>query len=146
MDERHFDEAAEVLRRFLEAREDASRFFQPANQALDDVAPPVRPAVEFHRPDSVGVRLLGRNHRTDAQMQQVFVDPVRTIPFVAAQGHRPRQRLACPVEQAGIGAFKQGLQGSGLVVLSRREVEMQGMPPAVAEDVDFGGKTPAGAA
>lgn len=38
MDESHFEHTGEVLGGFLEPREDASAFFQPADQPLNDVS------------------------------------------------------------------------------------------------------------
>lgn len=38
VDERHFDKAAEVFRGFVESREHAAVFLDPADQAFDDVA------------------------------------------------------------------------------------------------------------
>ena len=36
---------------------------------------------------------FGGNDRLHVQLQQVFVDPIRTIPFVAAQGDGPSEWL-----------------------------------------------------
>jgi hypothetical protein len=143
MDERHFQEAAEVLGRFIEAGEDAARFFEPADEAFDDVAPLVRTAVELHRPSGASVGFPGGDDRSDAQREQVFVDPLRAIPFVAAQLHGPSDLPTAAVAQDIVGSDEQRVERRGFVLLSGRQMEVQGMAGGVAEQMDFGRKSAA---
>jgi len=146
VDKRHLDHAAEVLRRFLEAREDAAGFLEPADQTLDNVTPPVGVAVKL---DKAGVPifvLLGRNDRSDVQFEQVLVNPISAVSLVAGQGHRPSDGLAVAIEQVGVRLFEQGREGRRLMRLSCGEMKVQGMAFPVTEDMDFRGKPPARAA
>jgi hypothetical protein len=54
--------------------------------------------------------------------------------------------LAVAIEQLLVGFCEQRLQGGGLMVLSRRQVEVQGMARTIAEQMDFRRKPTAGAA
>ena len=146
LDEGHFDKAAEVLGRLVEARDDASAFLQPADQLLDDAPPPVRVAIELHGPGLGVFIFLGGNDGRDAQVQQVLVNPIRAIPFVPGQRQGPRDGLSLMVDNFGIRAFQECNQRRRFVVLSGRQVEGERMPVAVAQQVEFCGKTPARAA
>lgn len=84
MYECHFDEASEVFSCLFKASEDAASFFQPSDQALDDVAAAVCLSIEFDRPRIALLIHFGRNDGLDASLQQVFVDPIGTVSFVPA--------------------------------------------------------------
>ena len=86
---------------------------------------------------------FGRNHGRDSQLDQIFIDPIRAISLVAGDGHGPGDWLAIAINHVGIGAFQQCFQGGRLVRLPRRQMEVQRMAFAVAENMDFCGKTPA---
>jgi hypothetical protein len=143
LNECHFDEAAEVLCGFLETREDATGFFQPSDQALNDVPSSVGLAVEFHRTLVAVFVFLRGNDRPDVQVQQIGVDPISPVSFIATQGHRPGKRIACAVVQARVGAFEEGVQRRGLMGLPRSQVEVERMTMAVAKNMNFRRKTAA---
>ena len=143
MDEGHFEHAGEVLGGFLEPREDASAFFQPADQSLDDVSLAICFAVERDRSGVPVFVFLGGNHWRDFQFQQTIVDPIGSVRFVSRQGNRPRNRLALAVENLGVRTVEQGNQGGRFMVLARRQVKVKWMSISVAQQMDFGGKTPA---
>ena len=100
--------------------------------------------VELHRPSRTVLVLLRRDHRLDPQLQQVFVDPVGPIPLVAGQGDRPRDRLAVAVDDPLLGALQQRDQARRLVRLPGRQMEVQGVAMAVAQQMDLGRESPAG--
>ena len=106
MDESYFEHAGEVLGGFLESREDASAFFQPADQSFDDVASSVFFPFEHDRPGVlVFVRLRG-NHGRDSQFQQAIVDPICSIRLVSRQGKRPRYGLSLAIENFRVRSFE----------------------------------------
>ena len=143
MDESHFEHTGEVFGGFLESREDASAFFQPADQSLDDVPLAIYFPVEHDGPGVPVFVFLGGNHWRDFQFQQAIVDPIGSIRFVSRQGNRPRNRLALAVENLGVRTVEQGNQGGRFMVLARCQVEVKWMSLSVAQHMDFGGKTPA---
>jgi hypothetical protein len=143
LNERHFNEAAEVQRGFLKPCKDASGFFQPPNETLDDVALPVCSAVEFHRTLVAVFIFLGRNHRLDAQSEQVLVNPIGTVSFVATKPHGPSHGLAVTVAQLGVRSFQQRIESRRVVRLPRGQMKMERMTVTIAKKVDFCGKTPA---
>jgi hypothetical protein len=143
VDESHFEHTGEVLGGFLKSREDASAFFQPADQSLDDVPLAICLPVKHDRPGVPIFVVLGRNHRCDFQFQQTVVDPIGSVRFVSRQCHRPRNRLTLAVENLGISTVEQRNQGGRFMVLARRQVKVKWMPLSVAQQMDFGGKTPA---
>ena len=143
MDESHFEHTGEVLGGFLKPREDASAFFQPADQSLNDVSLAICFTVEH---DGAGVPIFvffRGNHRRDFQFQQTIVDPISSVRFVSSQGNRPRNTLALAIENLSVRTVEQGNQGGRFVVLARRQVEVKWMSLSVAQHMDFGGKTPA---
>lgn len=143
MDECHFQETAEVFGGLLEPGEDATIFFEPPNESLDDVAVSICLTIEF---DRAGVPIFidfGGNHGRDSEVHQIFIDPVCTVSLVAGDRHGPGDWLAVTANDMGVGAFQQCFQGSRLVRLSGRQMEVQRMAFAVAENVDFCGKPPA---
>jgi hypothetical protein len=97
VDECHFDEPAEVLGSLFKPREDAAGLFQPSNQTFHDVPPPIGFAIEFHGAGLTVFVLLGGNDGANLSIQQVSVDPIRTISFVTAQRYRPSYWLTFTV-------------------------------------------------
>src|SRR4051794_20273537 len=144
LNERHLDHAAEVLGRLVESREYPPAFLEPADQALHDASPPVRLAIELHRPGFAILVLLRRNYRSDAQLQQELVDPSGPIPLVAGHGDRPRHRFAVAVDHLLVCPLQQGDQGRVFVCLPRRQMEVEGMAKTIPKQVDLRGKSPAG--
>lgn len=144
MDEGHLDHRGVVGGGFLEAGEDATRFFEPTDQSLDDVPLAVGVAVEFDQTRIAILVGLGGNDRFDAVFEQVLVDPVGTVAFVAGQLERPGDRLTALVDHFSL--FQKRFQGLRLVTLTGGEMEAERMPGPVAEQMDFGRKPAAGAA
>ena len=101
---------------FVEARKDAAKTFEPAEQPLDFVAPAVHgfvvlPGLQAVRP--------GRNHRNKAEIQRqlqgfvVFVGAVHDQMQGAGKGPMPPSSLrpstvseACPGERAKVMAVR----------------------------------------
>ena len=104
LNERQPDHAGEDLGGLLEATEHPAALLEPADQPLDEVAVSVGRLVERDRPRvAVFVGLAG-DHRRDVQRQQIVVDPVGAVALVPGERHRPGDRLALGVEQAGVRA------------------------------------------
>ena len=143
MDESHFEHTGEVLGGFLKSREDASAFFQPADQSLDDVPLAICFPVKHDRPGVPIFVFLGGNHWRDFQFQQTIVDPIGSVRFVSRQSNRPCDRLALAVENFGVRTVKQGNQGSRFMVLAWRQAKVKWMSLSVTQQMDFSGKTPA---
>lgn len=138
MDEGHADNAAEVLGRLLKAREDAPVLLEPADQTFHDIAIAISLFVERHRPSVAVLVLFGRDHRLDVQFQQVLVDPVGAIAFVAGQRRRPGDRLAVGIVQLLVGVGQQGVECGAFVRLARRDVKVQRVALTITKNVDFG--------
>lgn len=143
MDECQFDKAAEVPGGLLETRENASALFEPADKSLDDVATAIRPAIKFYGSRISIFVVFGRNDWLDSQRHEGFVNPVGAISLVATQGHRPRNGNTVTIMQTLVSSVEQCLQSSRVVRLARRQMEMERMTFAIAEEMDFCGKTPA---
>jgi len=135
VDERELEHAEIVFGGLLKAREDATVFFEPAKQPLDDVAVAVRFAVEFHRPAVPILVGLRGNDGSDALTQQVFIDPVGAEAFVASQVDGA-QRLAF-LFAANDRSGEQRFQGLRLVRLPGGDVDVERMAVSVAEQMDF---------
>jgi hypothetical protein len=124
MNERHLDHAAEILGCLFEPREDATRLFKPANEALNDVSSAIRVVIKL---DGTGIAVFafpGGNDRTNPQLQQVFVNPVGSISLVARQGNRPCDTFAFAIKNPRIGLFQQRIQDSRFMRLPGREMEV----------------------
>jgi len=146
LDESHFDESAVVLGSFVEACEDAAAFFEPADESLDDVASPVVVAVKAYGSRILILVRFGGNDRRDVQAEQILVDPISAVSFVACQRQWPGDGLAVAGEDGCVGAFQQFGQHGGFVVLPGGQMEVQRMPMAITKQMEFCGKAPAGAA
>lgn len=145
-DECHFKETAEVQGGFFESCKDASRLFEPTDQALDDVALPICFAVELYGTLAAVFIILGGDDRFDSQSEHIFVDPIGAVSLVAAELHGPSDAIAFTVEQLCVGGFQHRVEGGGFVGLPRRQMKMQRMTLAIAKDMDFCRKPPARAA
>lgn len=141
MDERHLYHADEVLRGLLESRQHASALLQPTDQPLDDVAIPICVAVEFDRRRCSVFVFLAGNHGLDAKLDEVAVNPVGSVTFVARQLCRIDDREVVLVDDVHV--FEQRLQRLVVMRLARGDVHMQGMPVPIAEQMNFRGKTAA---
>jgi len=104
LDEGELEHAPEIFGCFLEASKDASRFLKPADQALDDAAPAISFAVERGQPVLAVVGVFAGNDWLNSQFEQIVVDPVGSISFVAGQGDRPGIRPAILIDQFRVGA------------------------------------------
>lgn len=111
MYEGHFQESTEVLGGLLEPGEDATIFLEPANESLDDVAVAICLAIELDRACLSIFVFLGGNYWIDSEIQQVFINPVCTVSFVACHRHGPGDWLAIAIHEAGVRAFQQRFQG-----------------------------------
>lgn len=141
MNECDLQHAEVVLGRLLVAGEDAAAFLQPTNEALDDVSFAVRVAVELDGP-RVGILVaLGGDHGRNALAEEIRIDPIRTESFVARQANRPQYFLHFVAGDDR--ALQQRFQRLRLMDLPRGEVGVQRVPVAIAEEMDFRGKSPA---
>jgi hypothetical protein len=138
--ESHCQHSAEVLCRFLEATEYPPVLFEPTDEPLDDVALAVQASIEFYTAKAAILVFLGGDHRLNAQLEQVIIDPIRAIAFVASQRDGPRHRMTLDVHDAFICAAQQRFQCRRLVNLTRRKVEVQWFSLPVTEDVNFRGE------
>ena len=146
LNERHADHAAEVLRGLFKSREDSAALFQPANQAFNNIAIAIRLLVKLDEPTIAILVALGRDHRLDIQLQQVFIDPIGAISLVARQRHRPSDRLADFIDQLFIGADHERIEYGRFVRLTGRQMKVKRMTMAIAQNVYFAGQTAATAA
>jgi hypothetical protein len=101
---------------------------------------PIKFTIKFYGPRVAIVALLGRDDGLDAQFHDVGVDPIRAIAFVASQRHRPGHRLSLGIDDARVGALQHRIQHCRFMSLSTGEMEVEGMPFAIAQEVDFCGK------
>jgi len=130
------DHAGEVFGGFFVACEDAARFFEPADQSLDNVAPPVESGVEARTP----LAMLGatsRNDRLNVQVLQVRVDPVGAIRAVPSQRCRPSDWSTLAVAQFLIDPDEHVGEDRRFVDLSGREMKVERMPVPVAKQMDL---------
>ena len=145
MNERHPDHAREVFGGLLEPREDSSAFLEPANQTFDDMAIAIGFTIKLDATRSAVFVGFGRYHRLDAKCQQVGIDPIRAVSFVAGQRHRPSDRFTLTIHHVGIGTGQQRIHHRRLVRLTGGQMKVEWMTPAVTENVDFAGYTATGA-
>jgi hypothetical protein len=131
VDEGQLDHAAEVDGRFLEPGDDASRFLQPSDEALDDATAAIRLLVERNRPLRASLVLLARDDRSDAEVEQVRIDPLRSVTFVAGKSDWPSLLPALLVEQSLVGSDEQGVQHGRVVDLPGAEMEVKRMALSV---------------
>lgn len=145
MDKRELDHATKVFSSFLEARENAPTFFQPANKLFHDRTAAVGIAVKVDLPRSPVFVALRRNDWLDVQLQKVFVNPIGSIAFISRHRNWPCNWVAVEVDDGFIGSFQQSDDRSRFVSLARSEMEVQRVSVAVGEQMDFCRKTPTGA-
>ncbi len=146
LNERHADHPAEVLRGLFKSGEDSAALFQPANQAFNTIAIAICLLVKLDKATIAILVTLGRDHRLDIQIQQVFIDPVGAIPLVARQRHRPGDRLAFFIDQLFIGADHERIEYGRFVRLTGGQMKVKRMTVPIAQNVDFTGQTAATAA
>jgi hypothetical protein len=144
MDEGQLDHGSVVGGGLLESCEDAAALFEPADEPLDDVSVAVGLPVELDGPSVAILVGLGRNHRFDAVLNQILVDPVGAVPFVSGQLKGPGNRLAVEVDHFRL--FQERFEGLRLMTLTGGKMEAERMSGSVAEEMDFGRKPAAGAA
>lgn len=146
LDEGQPDHASEVLGGLLEPAEHPAALLEPADQPLDYVAVAIGLTVERHRPVAAVLVGLARDHRRDVQVQQVLVDPIGAIALVPGQRHRPSDRSAPRVEQAGVRTDHHGIERRAFVCLPGGQLEVQRVTGRITQHVDFAGQTAAAAA
>lgn len=142
MNESHFDHTNEVLGGLFKTCQHPAAFFQPTNQSFNDVTLAIRFAVELYGSGVTVFIVLARNHRLDAKINEVAVDPIGSVAFVASQLRWVDDGNVVLIDD--VHSFKQ--RGQRLVVmrLTRRQMHMQRMPVTIAEQMDFRGKTATG--
>jgi len=143
VNEGHFEHTAEVLGGFLETGEDTTALFEPADQPFDDVAFSILVPIELDSTRITVLVLLGRNHGADTQFHEVFINPIRTISFVASHRHGPSNADAITIENIRIRILQQPIEDRGFVGLASREMELKWIAVSVAKQMDFRRKTPA---
>ena len=79
----------------------------------------------------------------NVQAEQVLVDPISAIRFVARHLQRPGERLSVMIEQVFVGPDQQRFQRGRLVRLTGGEMEVQRMSVRVAQQMNFARKSPA---
>jgi hypothetical protein len=134
-DEGHFNHASVILRGLFKTRKDAATFFQPANESFDDVALTVCFTVPF---DAAGIAILvalAGDHRLDAGVEEVLVDPRGAITLVARQHQRFGDRLI--VAASKVDAFQERFQSGRFVILTSRQMKVEGISVGIAEEVDL---------
>lgn len=134
-DERHPNHPGIVFRGLFEAREYAAILFQPTDEAFDDVTLAVGVAVPLDAAGFAILVALAGDHWLDAGIEEVLVDPLGAITFVASQRQRCNDRLA--VAAGEIDAFQERFQSGRFVSLSWRQMEVEGVSVRVAEEVDL---------
>ena len=144
MNKGHLQHAGEVLGRFFEPREDAAALLEPADESFHDVSLSVCLAVEVNRTGVAVFIALGGDHRLNAPVEQVLVNPIGPISFVAGQLDGKHQGTTIVVHN--LRSFQQLDQPLRLMRLAGRQVKVQRMAVAIAEQMNFGRKAPAGAA
>ncbi len=143
MDECHFQHGAEVFGGLLETREDAARFFEPADQAFNDAALPICFAIEGNESVLAVVAVFARYHRINSQFEEVFVNPVGPLTLVASQGDWPRVGFSGIINQFCISSHKQRIEHDRIMRLTRCQMKMKWITITVTQQVKFCGKTAA---
>src|SRR5882672_504599 len=127
----------------LEARADAAALLQPADALLDYGALAIGPLVKLHRRiPSRCLRVLVRDHRTDALLLDPVADAPCAIGFVSGQLAR---LFAAPVLPRGDEPGHQRLEARRFVHLAGVQFEGQRSSLAVSNQMELGSK-PASAA
>src|SRR3954469_25321473 len=91
LDHRELDHRQEVDGELLEARREPPALFEPADQALDDVAPAVRGLIEARVRRLIFAR---RDHRADPAAPQLLPDAGIAIALIAGEAAWLRARAA----------------------------------------------------
>src|SRR5215210_7886000 len=129
LEHRQLDHGEEVDGELFEARGEAAMLLEPAHDAFDDVALPVRAAVELWTRALIRPR---RNHRANAALSQVAAHRGKAVALVARQGARPRAPVPEP------HAAQRGLDLPRLVRLPGGERRGQRDAAAVDHQVELG--------
>src|SRR5207253_7315146 len=101
-----------------------------------------RVTIAFYRSGSSIFVVFARNHRLDAKLDEVVVNPVGSVTFVASEFRRIDDRNVILIDNVYL--FEQRRQGLVVMRLTRRKVHMQWMSVTIAEQMDFRGKTATG--
>lgn len=146
MDECDLEESTEIDRGLLVPRKDTTAFLEPADQSFDDVAVSVCLAVKLNETFLAILVFFCGNDWCDFQIQQVFVDPLCPVSFVASQRHWPGNGIAVFIEQALIGTPQEGFERCGFMRLTGCQLKVERIAVAITKEMDFCRKTPARAA
>jgi hypothetical protein len=139
VNERELEHAEVVLGCLLEPREDSPALLEPPNETFNDVAFAVSVAVKLNRAGVAIFVFLGRNHRRDAFIEKILVDPVGTISLVAGQPHGTQGLFR--FLSRNVHSLQQRLESLRFVCLSCREMHVQRVAVAIAEQMDLGRKS-----
>ena len=143
MNESQLDHAGVIESRFFTAGPNASPFFQPADEPLDEVAVAVRFAVERHGASVAVFVGFTRNDGTDLQIVPRVFDPSGTVALVARERGGPRHGLSLAIGDRGIGTLPQRNPRGSLVVLTGCQRKVQRTTVTVTPQVDLGAQSPA---
>lgn len=80
---------------------------------------------------------FARDDRLDIQCQQILVDPVGTIGFVAGKLNGPCHGFAVVVGEAFVRSFQERLEAGGFVILPGSQMKVQRMAVGVAQQVNL---------
>lgn len=140
MDASHHDHAGKVGCGLVKTREDPSRLLQPANEAFDNVASTIEVAIELRVALIIrSIRLLG-NHGLNILTVQPLDDTGGAIGLVACQGHG--LHIVFELRITDERTVNQLLEDRAFVRLPCRELKVQRMALAIADEVDLCRKTP----
>ncbi len=96
LDKRQTDHATKVFGGLLVPRENATEFFEPPDGTFDNVSSAVEFAVKLHRPCVAVFVSLRRNHRGDAQVQQVLVKSIHSARYLLSSPTATGQATGLP--------------------------------------------------
>jgi len=133
-DEREVDEGHEHDIEFFEAREDAAKAFEAAEQPLDLIAPLVHGAVVFPRCNSI---LLGWNHGNEAKIKRQLPCLITFVRPVHQQAQWPRRLAELAEQLAPLGRVVGLAWGQG---------KRYGRSSIRGNHMNLGGPSPAGLA
>ena len=135
------EHAQEVQPQFFVARGDAAELLQPPYAALDQVALPVRGPIELFRPRFVAAV---RDHRRDAPLPQELAYPARGVPLI------PGELGRATGHSVGVAQLRKVLHQRddvlGLMLLAGTDLDAQGQPLPLADQVELGAEAAPAAA
>ncbi len=133
MYEGQLEHAQVVLRGLFEASQNPPAFLEPADKAFDDVSFTIGLSVEINVARVAVFVGFGRDHRNDLLFEQVLVDPVGAISFVAGQPNGAQHLFA--ILPSNFDSFQKCLESLRLMRLPCRNMHVQGMTVAITEQM-----------